>query len=60
MSVKDLRRLLDWCDAAEDNAGFWRRMYYAAFALNLRTRLLIQALVAEHGILPNQSLNPAS
>jgi hypothetical protein len=56
MTIRELRRLIEWCDTAEDNAGFWRRMYYAASALDLRTQLLVQALVAQVGTLPHRNL----
>jgi hypothetical protein len=56
MNTQELRRLIYWCDAAQSNADFWRRMYYAAFALDLKTQLLIQAFVARFGILPGVEL----
>lgn len=52
MTVMELRKLLQWCDVADDDAGFWRRLYYAAFAFDLYTRLQIQAMVARFGVLP--------
>jgi hypothetical protein len=52
MDIGDFRRLIRWCDVAEDNDEFWCRLYYAAFALDLRTRLLVQAFVAQYGVLP--------
>jgi len=52
MTIAELRALIRWADTAEGDAGFWKRIYFAAFALDLRTRLLIQALVARYGVLP--------
>jgi len=53
MNVDELRKLIRWCDYTGDNAGFRRRMYFAAFAFDLWTQLLIQVLIATCGILPN-------
>jgi hypothetical protein len=52
MKICDFRRLIRWCDAAENDDVFWRRLYYAAFALDLKTQLLVQAFVVQYGTLP--------
>lgn len=54
VTVDELRRLVSWCNLAEDNAGFWRRFFYAAYAYDERLRLLLQGFVAQYGTLPEK------
>lgn len=50
MNARELRALLKWADTATRTAQFWRRLWLAADAYDLRTKCHIRALVAEHGI----------
>lgn len=52
MNVTDLKALIRWADQADDNVGFWKRLWMAAKAYDVRTCTLIKAMVARFGTIP--------
>ena len=49
MEAHELRLLITWAEAASTNAGFWQRLWIAASAYDVRTKINIRALVVNHG-----------
>ncbi|MHC4336305.1 MAG: hypothetical protein ACYSUV_21530 [Planctomycetota bacterium] len=49
MTIKDLRSLIRWADEAPDNVAFWKRLWCAAAAYDVKTRINIRAMCVNVG-----------
>jgi len=53
MEIQELKSLVRYADTAQSNAEFWRKLYYAAFAYDINTRMMLHGFIAANGILPD-------
>lgn len=59
MKLCELRIFLAWCNnkpcGSVTNVEFWRRVWYGAQAYDQKTCILIRAMVAQFGTLPEET-----